>query len=223
MKLRRTKAIDRFLETHKLEISIESNNLGDNWIDHQSAITLGKVVNCPLADLLKGTEVYFDPKPVAPAKTQEYVHLMTRLKKEEEERQYRHMAGLPDCSDKISIQAVTKEVNDQLITIFNIMISIVAVAWAFWYWCSSWPLAMRTLISLFAGIVVAIAEVMVLNGYYRRVNEAQEKARTTIGKSNANKQPIFATENQKVMTITTPKNSNTPHLRSRIIHDKMAN
>lgn len=175
MKLRRTERLNKLLEEYKKQDQIEPTKFGEQWIDHRLAVKIGKFFSQPLTEVLQGTEVYIDPQPVPPPKTKAYVDLMARLKREEEEREYKKLTGLANSDEKMNLQAVTKEVNEQLTTIFNVLVSVVAVAWAFWYWCSSWYLGARILAALFAGIIVAIAEVVVLNGYYRRLGEGKAK------------------------------------------------
>lgn len=218
MKLRRTERINNLINDYKKQADIEPTQIGEQWIDHRFVVKLGKVFSQPLADVLHGTEVYIDPRPAPIPKTKAYIELMARLKRDEEEREYKRLAGLTG-TEKTNLQAVTKEVNEQLTTIFNVLVSVVAVAWAFWYWCSSWYLGARILAALFAGIVVAIAEVVVLNGYHRRLNEGKTRKALKekhisnaveekhVEKKDPNSEPVLTAPTPAVAASTSVANS----------------
>ncbi|CAN3365326.1 vacuolar ATPase assembly integral membrane protein Vph2p [Diutina catenulata] len=134
------------------------------------------------------------PKPAAEPtkeKTPEYVELMRRLRLEAKEKEYQQLLRAkpkyetlyedPLTKDTPLPAQAAKEVKSQITTMFNIFISVASVAYAVWYWtASSWGLDVvwRVLLSVLAGLLVLVAEVVVYMGYLRRIDEARVRERS---------------------------------------------
>lgn len=174
-----------------------------------------------MSDLIPIFEVY-DQTPEngkKEVKTEEYLKLMTRLRNEEEEKNYRNLINRKNkfdsnhnSNEKIdnitntesvdgignyyflktsnktqysnnSIGGMAKEIKHQITTIFNIMITVVSVGYAVWYWSgssmglgnSSNNNGIRVLLSLIASLITLVAEVVVFGGYLRKIEDAREK------------------------------------------------
>lgn len=194
MKIRRTATLNEILQKADQSnvLDIDPCCIGDDWIDHEYAVRLGRAHQLPLSDVLRGTEVYVSPFPAVKPKTPEYVELMQTLRIAEEERKYQSLLG-DRKSDSLSLnlKSVSDEINNQLTTIFNVLVSIGAVGWAFWYWCSNWPLGGRTLMSLFAAGLAGVAEVVVYTGYLRRVEESKKRSRKQAESKRVIKEYVF--------------------------------
>ena len=63
----------------------------------------------------------------------------------------------------------------QVALIINMLVSVVACAVAIWVVSRWWDTPMRLFLSIGAGVLVAIAEVMVYGGFLRRLMEAKKK------------------------------------------------
>ena len=123
-------------------------------------------------------------------KTKEFLKSMERLRLEAKEQEYRKLINpTPQFSTlyeekldehDLTPQQVAKELKNQLTTIVNIVISVVSVAYAMWYWTeTSWglPISYRVLLSIFFGILVLVAEVVVYMGYLNKIEDARVKER----------------------------------------------
>lgn len=76
---------------------------------------------------------------------------------------------------------INKQIKEQVTTVFNILLSVVSVIVAIWYWSGSssrFPVEIRILLCLFFGLLVLLAEVVVYNGYLQRLNEAKTKEKS---------------------------------------------
>lgn len=112
---------------------------------------------------------------------------MERLRREAQEQEYNKLINptpeyntLYDNStidtSELTPAQFHKELKNQLTTIVNILISVASVAYAVWYWTgSSWGLqdSYRVLVSLFFGLLVLVAEVVVYLGYLNKVEDAR--------------------------------------------------
>lgn len=178
MKLKRTGIINQALENGISSEQLQNASLlGENWIDHKYLVELSKSKGIPLEQLVSGTAVYFEPKPVA-KKSQEYLDLMSRLKVMQQEKEYQELIGSNEEEAVIKPGTVdAKALKEEVTTIFNIMISVVAVAWAIWKWTPYWSVQSRTLACLFGSILILVAEVVVYLGYRRRVSAARQTAK----------------------------------------------
>ncbi|KAG7881581.1 hypothetical protein KL905_000935 [Ogataea polymorpha] len=147
------------------------------WISHNDLACL--IRSCDLV-LIKDLSPYFDVPPQTP-KSPDFLRQMEELKARQEELEYQKLVGsLPGQIGRPSALQEAKEVKHQVTTIVNVLISVVSVAYAVWYWTGSVNLfndATRVLLALFAAILVLVAEVVVFGGYLRRVDEAKQRER----------------------------------------------
>lgn len=102
---------------------------------------------------------------------------------------YAFMSGPNEEMHRVeNVNQTAKEVKHQLTTIVNILITVVSAGYAVWYWSGSsmglsradsigGNMGIRVMLSLFAAIVVLIAEVVVFGGYLRKVDEARTKGK----------------------------------------------
>ncbi|KAG7830466.1 hypothetical protein KL920_002104 [Ogataea angusta] len=147
------------------------------WISHNDLVSL---ISSTDLVLIKDLSPYFDTPPRTP-KSPEFLRQMEELKARQEELEYQKLVGsLPGQLGRPSVLQEAKEVKHQVTTIVNVLISVVSVAYAVWYWTGSVNLfndATRVLLALFASILVLVAEVVVFGGYLRRVDEAKQRER----------------------------------------------
>lgn len=144
--------------------------------------------------LLHGTSVYCPPPENAPKKkTREFLQILERQKRLLEEADYQQLlvdksapemttVGLNDhqlVADDIaapSISQQTKEVKHQITTIFNIALSVASVSYAIWYWTKSSAglgVSARALLSIWGGLLILVAEVVVYGRYVQKVTTAR--------------------------------------------------
>ncbi|PKS11201.1 hypothetical protein jhhlp_002962 [Lomentospora prolificans] len=71
--------------------------------------------------------------------------------------------------------AAFKEVNRQLMLVFNFFVSIVGVAATIWIAARWWNLTARVLVTLAGAILVGVAEVVVYSGYMWRMEQGASK------------------------------------------------
>ncbi|CCF57956.1 hypothetical protein KAFR_0D03080 [Kazachstania africana CBS 2517] len=79
-------------------------------------------------------------------------------------------------NDNLTMSKINKQIKEQITTIFNILISVLSVIWAIWYWSkSSAGLAIhyRILLCLFFGLLVLIAEVVLYKSYLNKIHDAK--------------------------------------------------
>ncbi|EXJ89924.1 hypothetical protein A1O3_02991 [Capronia epimyces CBS 606.96] len=145
-------------------------------IDHTSVVALSRLAKeCTLNALLRGTHVYIPPPPPKPQPSPEYVALMDRLRKEQEQREYAKLVS------KRALDYGQDEEKDDISPslVLNILLSIVMCAVAMFYLTRWWPNdGLRVLAALTTGLVVGVAEVTVYAGYLRKVSISKEKERT---------------------------------------------
>lgn len=82
--------------------------------------------------------------------------------------------------EMITPAAASKQLKNQITTMVNVFISVASVAYAVWYWTASsmkMKDSWRVLLSLFSGILVLVAEVVVYMGYLNRIEEAKLRER----------------------------------------------
>lgn len=97
-------------------------------------------------------------------------------------------------SDVLTPAQMAKEIREQMTTVFNILVSVVSVVFAVWYWSgsSTWlPLHYRVILCLFFGILILVAELVVYNSYLRKISDAKEKERAKIEKKKVVKKIII--------------------------------
>ncbi|KIX00896.1 uncharacterized protein Z518_09961 [Rhinocladiella mackenziei CBS 650.93] len=144
-------------------------------IEHKTVIALSHLAKgFTLNTLLRGTCVHVFPPPPKPQPSPEYVALMERLRKEQEQREYAALVS------KRALEQGPDEEKDDISPslVFNILLSIVMCAGAMFYLTRWWPNdGSRVLVSLSTGLVVGIAEATVYAGYLRKVRLSREKER----------------------------------------------
>jgi hypothetical protein len=123
---------------------------------------------------------------------------MARLRREEEAKHYERMTGPPIPNEKYGERYSNSqfahlfpaaydtkleddpddityaEVNRQVALIFNVLISIIACAFALWMAARHWRVEARLALSMTGSIIVAVAEVVIYSGYLRRLSEAKQ-------------------------------------------------
>lgn len=128
-------------------------------------------------------------------KTAEYVSLMARLRAEQQEREYRSYLS-KERDDMAVIDAIgayrhepenrapiAREVNYQLTTVVNVLLTTGSTGYALWYWTGTsthMNHAYRVLLSLAAALLVLVAEVVIFNGYLRRVDDSRRRERAKV-------------------------------------------
>lgn len=73
--------------------------------------------------------------------------------------------------DELSYQ----EVHRQIILIINVLVSIICCSVFIWVAARQWTAPKRLALSMSGSVVVAVAEVVIYNGYVRRIKEAKQK------------------------------------------------
>lgn len=144
-----------------------------------------------LKQLLTPLEFKFKPKPVPGSNyTPEFKKQLDILDLQQQERDYQELIkksrltnlfGTTIGDDAVTPAQMSKEVREQVTTVFNVLVSVVSVVFAIWYWTgSSTRLALhyRVIICLFFGILVLVAEVVVYNSYLRKISDAKVKERS---------------------------------------------
>ena len=74
------------------------------------------------------------------------------------------------------------DLRSDLSLIANILFSVLATGGAVWAAASPWAVPERFALAFVSSIVVAVAEVVVLSGYYRRIEEAKRVERNKVEK-----------------------------------------
>lgn len=121
-------------------------------------------------------------------KTKEFLESMELLKLKAKEEEYRQLVKpkqdwstlYDNEDDDFNPAQAHKETKSHITTIFNILISVVSVVYAIWYWTdSSWKLkdSYRVLLCVFFGLLILVAEVVVYMSYLNKIEEAKIKER----------------------------------------------
>ncbi|CAI6334618.1 unnamed protein product [Periconia digitata] len=162
-----------------------------------------KDIPTTLDALLRGSSVYQAPPSPKKEQSPEYKALMARLRAEEEAREYERMLNpftrsyshLPKSQTfsqrfpnapysppnfSVGTQSTSEDdelsyadVHRQVILIINVLVSVVACAIFIWMASWHWSAPKRLGLSMGGSGAVAIAEVVVYNGYVRKVAEAK--------------------------------------------------
>jgi hypothetical protein len=116
---------------------------------------------------------------------------MERLRRDEEARAYDRMVNPRPASETMGPSPLAhldpreadfeaddvsyEEVHRQIILIINILVSIVACSLFIWMAARHWSAPKRLGLSMGGSGVIAVAEVVIYNGYVRRIKEAKMK------------------------------------------------
>ncbi|MCJ1420446.1 hypothetical protein MMC32_006803 [Xylographa parallela] len=169
----------------------------------EDSISVSDSTGYHLDQLLRGSTVYVEPPKPKAEPSSEYKALMSRLRKEEETRQYERMINPPPEVETFSqrfphspttqlfaggIQTLSVEdeemtyadINRQMALILNILISIIACSAAIWMVASHWSTPKRLGLSMGGSGMVGVAEIVVYAGYIRRLKEAKEKSKKAV-------------------------------------------
>lgn len=200
--------------------TIEENG----WITHRDIITLYKLSvkngqDVDLADLMVDAKLYVAPAPKQ-VKTKEYLNQMKELKAREQELEYQKMVNKDDREKTLRVMIeveeerrqgqdhnasqMAKEIRSEITVIVNVLVSLISVVYAIWYWSGTsthMSIESRVLWSLFFGLLVLVAEVVVFGGYLRKIQDARahERAKSdrhevvetfTFGSSAAKRRPV---------------------------------
>jgi TMEM199 family protein len=155
-------------------------------IPHSTLIILSRLLRSTsppqkytLNTLLRNAHPYASPPPTTPPKSPEYIALMTRLRAEQEQREYRSMLASSSQHTLLQMSGVAEGEEKDDVTpslVINILISIIMCGAAMFYMTRWWSNdGVRVLVSLGTAIVVGIAEVVVYAGYLRKVKESRTK------------------------------------------------
>ncbi|SCU94650.1 LADA_0G10022g1_1 [Lachancea dasiensis] len=144
-----------------------------------------------LAGLLRNLDFSFKVKPSKGSSyTPEFKKQLERLRLEQDEKDYQEMVrrdaiGVLHDEENLTPAQMSKQVKEQITTVFNILVSVVSVVFAAWYWSGS-SAGMkphnRIFLCLFSGILVLVAEVVVYNSYLQKIEEARRRERSKVEK-----------------------------------------
>lgn len=110
----------------------------------------------------------------------EYQQLIRRYKGREGSRVVASLK-LDSDEEELTPAQMNKQIKEQITTVFNILLSVVSVVFAIWYWSGSSmniDVPYRVLLCLFFGILVLVAEVVVYNSYLNKIEEARALERS---------------------------------------------
>ncbi|KAK5057597.1 hypothetical protein LTR84_011597 [Exophiala bonariae] len=143
-------------------------------IEHNTLIALSRLTKrFTLNTLLHGTHVYIAPAPSKPEPSPQYVELMARLRREQEQREYAALVSKRRVEEELATGG-HDDISPSLV--LNILLSVVMCAAAMLYLTRWWNNdGVRVLVSLGTGFVVGIAEVTVYAAYLRNVRVSREK------------------------------------------------
>lgn len=153
-------------------------------ISHLTLLTISRLAKtyiteshqqCSLSSLLRGAYPYHPPPAPLPTKSPEYLALMSRLRAEQEARDYRVLVAkqkLDSTDDEVTGEK--DDINPSLV--FNILLSVIMCGAAVFvmtrYWRSD---GLRVLVSMGTGVVVGCAEVGVYAIFLRKKRLGKEK------------------------------------------------
>ncbi|CAR22496.1 VPH2-like protein [Lachancea thermotolerans] len=121
------------------------------------------------------------------AYTDEFKEHLEKLRSEQEEKDYQAMVrrdglgAMLEDREELTPAQMAKQVKEQITTVFNVLVSVVSVVFAVWYWTGSsthMEPPTRVLLCLFGGILVLVADVVVYNSYLRKIEEARVRERS---------------------------------------------
>ncbi|SPO07614.1 uncharacterized protein DNG_10309 [Cephalotrichum gorgonifer] len=85
-----------------------------------------------------------------------------------------------DVAADDNVAAIAKELNQQLMLVLNILLSVFGTAAAVWFAARWWSVTARLLLSLAAAIVVAIADVVIVSGFASKVARGRDKSKKEV-------------------------------------------
>lgn len=149
------------------------------WITTNDLIYISQVYKIELSELTKNLQIYIPPPPKS-SYTPEFAAQLAKLKIIQQEQEYQELINKGNYKfdkDYISPSEFAKEVKNQITTIVNILVSVLSVVYAIWYWTDNYQFnqGTRVLLCLFFGILILVAEVVVFNSYIRKIDEAKIK------------------------------------------------
>ncbi|CAI4745621.1 CCQ_1a_G0031660.mRNA.1.CDS.1 [Saccharomyces cerevisiae] len=147
---------------------------------------------CSIKELLKPLEFEFKPKAVKGSHySEDFKKNLEFLKYQEQELEYQSMVKRSKSvfslqeEDELTPSQINKQIKEQVTTVFNVLVSVISVVVAIWYWTGSstnFPVHVRLLLCLFFGILVLVADVVVYNSYLKKLEEAKVKEKTKVEK-----------------------------------------
>ncbi|CAI4590881.1 BAP_1a_G0032200.mRNA.1.CDS.1 [Saccharomyces cerevisiae] len=147
---------------------------------------------CSIKELLKPLEFEFKPKAVRGSHySEDFKKNLEFLKYQEQELEYQSMVKRSKSvfslqeDDELTPSQINKQIKEQVTTVFNVLVSVISVVVAIWYWTGSstnFPVHVRLLLCLFFGILVLAADVVVYNSYLKKLEEAKVKEKTKVEK-----------------------------------------
>lgn len=172
--------ITPFLESHLSQINHSETIKSRGWITTNDLIYISQHHKFALTKLLKGLKPYNEPIKPKRQYTPEFQAQLNQLQRKLDEQEYQELINRGKYKldeDYISPSEFAKEVKSQITTIINILVSVLSVVYAIWYWTDNYQFnqAYRVLLCLFFGILVLVAEVVVFNSYIRKIDEAKTK------------------------------------------------
>lgn len=172
----------------------------DSLIDHYERYLKGKI---SLKTLLSPIEFKFKAKHIPGSQySPEFKKDLKRLGLQQRENEYQELIKKSQLGDRSfggksddpTPAQMAKEIREQMTTVFNVLVSVVSVVFAIWYWSGSstrLPLHYRVILCLFFGILILVAEVVVYNSYLRKINDAKLKERSKKERKKVVKQIII--------------------------------
>ncbi|QHS74479.1 Vph2p [Saccharomyces paradoxus] len=147
---------------------------------------------CSIRELLRPLEFEFKPKTVRGSHySEDFKKNLEFLKYQQQELEYQSMVKRSKSvfslqeEDELTPSQINKQIKEQVTTVFNVLVSVVSVVVAIWYWTGSstnFPVHVRLLLCLFFGILVLVADVVVYNSYLKKLEEAKVKEKTKVEK-----------------------------------------
>ena len=126
-----------------------------------------------IREMLRPFKFQFKPKNVRGSHySEDFKKNLEFLKYQQQEYEYQTIVkrnkpiySLRD-EDELTPSQINKQIKEQVTTVFNVLVSVVSVVVAIWYWTgtsTNFPVHVRLLLCLFFGILVLVADVVVYN------------------------------------------------------------
>lgn len=153
------------------------------WITTNDLLYIHKthLKHIPLSTLLRGLSPYSGPKNTTPKYTPQFQAQLDKLRLQLEEEEYQQIVnrGKTKIDDDYMTPAqITKQINSYITNIVNVFVTVGATVWATWHWTGNnpimFPLHYRVLLCLFFGLLLLVADVVVLNSFFRKIDEAKQ-------------------------------------------------